>query len=272
MAGISATGLTIEFPLYHHGARSLKKRLLAGVNLRVRTDAANRVVVSALRDLDLTIGSGERVALVGHNGAGKSTLLRTMAGIYEPSAGVLAVEGTIGSLIDPAAGMDMDSTGRENIRLRALYRGLDEGGRAALEEAVVGFSGLGEFMDVPIKGYSAGMQMRLAFAIATAMQPAILLMDEWFSAGDADFMERAETRLAELIRGAEILVIATHDLATARRWCDRAVRLEAGRVVADGPVDEVLGPLGTAPAPAPEDDPTTVPEPVAEPIPGLSPP
>ncbi|WP_376098700.1 ABC transporter ATP-binding protein [Roseomonas sp. CCTCC AB2023176] len=242
MASIAARGLTIEFPLYHHGARSLKKRLLAGVNVRVRTDAANRVVVSALRDLDFEIGSGERVALVGHNGAGKSTLLRTMAGIYEPAGGQLEVEGSVGSLIDPAAGMDGDSTGRENIRLRALYRGMDDAAVARLEEEVIGFAGLGEFIDVPIKGYSAGMQVRLSFALATAMQPEILLMDEWFSAGDADFMQKAEARLVDLVHGADVMVIATHDFATARRWCRRAIRLESGRIVADGPVEDVLGP------------------------------
>ena len=246
MTAISARGLTIEFPLYHHGARSLKKRLLAGVNLRVRTDESNRVVVSALRGLDFAIGSGERVAIVGHNGAGKSTLLRTMAGIYEPAGGQLEVEGAVGSLIDPAAGMDMDSTGRENIRLRALYRGMSEAEIAALEENVVGFAGLGEFIDVPIKGYSAGMQVRLAFALATAMQPEILLMDEWFSAGDAEFMEKTEARLSDLVHGADILVIATHDWGTARRWCNRAIRLEAGRIAADGPVEEVLGPAEAA--------------------------
>ncbi|WP_424811505.1 ABC transporter ATP-binding protein [Roseococcus sp. YIM B11640] len=242
MSSIKAEGLAIEFPLYHHGARSLKKRLLSGVNSRVKTDAANRVVVSALRGLNFEIRSGERVALVGHNGAGKSTLLRTIAGIYEPAAGRLEVEGTLGTLIDPSAGMDGESTGRENIRLRALYRGMSDAQIDRLEESVTAFSGLAEFIDVPIKSYSAGMQIRLAFALATAMQPEILLMDEWFSAGDAEFMQRAENRLAELVRGAEILVIATHDMPTARQWCTRAIRLEAGRIVADGPVEEVLGP------------------------------
>ncbi|MDB5370850.1 MAG: transporter ATP-binding protein [Roseomonas sp.] len=252
MASIVADNLTIEFPLYHLGARSLKKRLLSKAALRVRTDDSNRVVVSALRNLNFTIQRGERVALVGSNGAGKTTLLRTIAGIYEPVGGELTVAGQIGSLIDPGAGMDPDSTGRENIRLRGLYRGMDEAGIAALEEDAATFSGLGEFLDVPTRGYSAGMQVRLSFAMATAMAPQILLMDEWFLAGDADFMQRAEQRLAALVNGADIMVIATHDFEIVRRWCTRAIRMNAGRIVADGPVAEVLDVMqGVVPAPQP---------------------
>ena len=239
MAHICAEGLRIEFPLYHFGARSMKKRLLGAASRRVKADAQNRVVISALSDLSFTIESGERVALVGNNGAGKSTLLRTLAGIYEPVGGRLTVEGEIGSLIDPAAGLDPLSTGRENIRLRALYRGLTAEQTAALEAEAGEFSGLGEFLDVPIHGYSAGMSIRLAFAMATAVQPQILLMDEWFSAGDADFMAKAETRLEQLVTASEILVIATHDMNVVKRWCNRVIRLEAGRIVGDGAVHEL---------------------------------
>ena len=251
MASIVAEQLTIEFPLYHLGARSLKKRLLSKASVRVQTDESNRVVVAALRDLDFRIERGERVALVGSNGAGKTTLLRTIAGIYEPVGGQLTVEGEIGSLIDPGSGMDGDSTGRENIRLRGLYRGMDEAGIAALEADAAAFSDLGEFLDVPTRGYSAGMGVRLAFAMATAMAPQILLMDEWFLAGDANFMLKAEARLATLVNSADILVIATHDFEIARRWCTRAIRLNAGRIVADGPVDEVLAAMEAAPPPPP---------------------
>lgn len=249
-AEIEAHDLAIDFPLYHAPARSLKKRLLAKAGLRVQTDESNRVVVQALRGLSFTIGHGERVALVGPNGAGKTTLLRVLAGIYEPVAGRLRVEGDIGSLIDPGAGMDPDSTGRENIRLRALYRGLDNDMAAALEAEAAEFSGLGEFLDLPIRGYSAGMSIRLAFAMATAMKPAILLMDEWFMAGDAEFMAKADHRLAELVTEAEIMVIATHETSVVRRWCTRAIRLQAGRIIADGTPEEILGP---EPAPSVSD-------------------
>jgi lipopolysaccharide transport system ATP-binding protein len=244
MAAIEAAGLAIEFPLYHHNARSLKQRILASTPLRLKQDEENRIVVAALRDLSFAIGDGERVALVGPNGAGKTTLLRTVAGVYEPVAGRLRVQGEIGSLIDPAAGMDPLLTGRENVVLRALYRGLDEAAGRALAEEVQRFAGLGEFFDVPIRGYSAGMNVRLSFAMATAMTPAILLMDEWFLAGDAEFMARADQRLSKLVTDAEILLIATHDMGIVRKWCTRAIRLEGGRILADGPVAEVLEAAG----------------------------
>jgi lipopolysaccharide transport system ATP-binding protein len=239
MPHILADRLWVEFPLYHVGARSLKKRLMAAS--RLREDESHRIVVSALRGLSFAVGPGERVALVGHNGAGKTTLLRTLAGVYEPVGGRLEVAGEVGTLIDPAAGMDMESTGRENIVLRGLFRGLDEAECAAMAEEVGRFSGLGEFLDVPVRTYSAGMSVRLSFAAATLMEPEILLMDEWFLAGDADFMARARARLETLVERAEILVLATHDMGIVRQWCTRAIRLGGGRIEADGPVDEVLG-------------------------------
>jgi lipopolysaccharide transport system ATP-binding protein len=241
MTHILAEAVSIEFPLYHLGARSLKKRILANSPLRLRQDEASRIVVAALRDLDFHIRAGERVALVGHNGAGKTTLLRTLAGVYEPVAGRLEVAGSIGALIDPSAGMDPNATGRENIILRGLFRGLDEAASTDLAEEVGAFSGLAEFLDVPVRTYSAGMGVRLSFAMATVMDPEVLLMDEWFMAGDADFLDRARAKLEGLVTKAEILVLATHDMSIVREWCTRAIRLDAGRIVADGTVDEVLG-------------------------------
>lgn len=194
----------------------------------------------ALHEIDLDIEPGEYVAILGLNGAGKTTLLRTLAGIYEPVGGRLEVDGSIGSLIDPAAGMDAEATGRENIILRGLFLGLSESECEALAEEAGRFSGLGEFLDVPIRTYSAGMSVRLSFAAATLMEPEILLMDEWFMAGDADFIERANERLEKLVTGADILVLATHNMSIVRKWCTRAIRLSGGRVVGDGPVEEIL--------------------------------
>ena len=242
MPHIEAQGLSINFPLYHLGARSLKKRLMAAASIRLHEDDSHRIVVVALRDLSFRINAGERVALVGSNGAGKTTLLRTLAGTYEPVAGRLEVEGTIGALLDPSAGMDPDATGRENIVLRGLFLGLSDAECKALVEEAGRFSGLNEFLDVPIRTYSAGMSIRLSFAVATLMSPQILLMDEWFLAGDADFMARASERLEKLVVGADILVLATHDMAIVRRWCTRVIRLASGRIEADGTVEEVLGP------------------------------
>ena len=264
MAHIEAERLLIEFPFYHMGARSLKKHLLGRANKRLHTDGQNRVVVSALRDITFRISRGERVALVGPNGAGKTTLLRTLSGVYEPVGGRLDVQGELGALIDVMAGMDQEATGRENVILRGLYRGMSRAGSEHLVEEVAGFAGLGEFLDVPVRAYSAGMAVRLSFAMATAMRPEILLMDEWFLAGDADFMGRAQERLVSLVGAADILVIATHDQAVVRRWCNRAIRLEGGRITADGTVEEVLGPDPAAPMPVAE---ATPPEPAVPPAP-----
>lgn len=239
MAHLRAENLRVEFPIYQLGAQSLKKRLLGRASQRLRAEGG-RISVQALDGLTFSIGSGERVALVGHNGAGKTTLLRTLSGIYEPAGGVLEVAGQVGSLLDPSAGMDGQSTGRENIRLRGLYRGLDHAALAELEREAAALSGLGDFLDLPVSGYSTGMALRLSFAIATSIRPQILLMDEWIATGDAEFKSRAEARLASLVQGAEILMLATHDMTTARRWCSRAIRLEGGRITADGPVAEVL--------------------------------
>jgi lipopolysaccharide transport system ATP-binding protein len=137
--------------------------------------------------------------------------------------------------------MDPEATGRENIILRGLFLGMSEAECARMAEEAGQFSGLGEFLDVPIRTYSAGMAVRLSFAAATLMEPQILLMDEWFLAGDADFIARATERLETLVTGADILVLATHDMGIVRKWCTRAIRLEGGRIVADGPVDEVVG-------------------------------
>lgn len=243
MTQVEATSLAIEFPLYHHNARSLKKRLLGGMADRL-SQADNRVVVAALRDITFRIDRGERVALVGPNGAGKSTLLRCLAGIYMPVAGRLVIEGETGALIDPGAGMDPLLTGRENIVLRCLYRGMTEAESRGVADQIAAFAGLKEFIDVPIRGYSSGMNIRLGFAMATAMTPDILLMDEWFLAGDAAFIAKAEERLTRLVSDSEILVIASHDMNIVRKWCTRAIRLEGGRILADGPIGEVLAGMG----------------------------
>lgn len=252
MSRIVAHDLRIEFPLYHYESRSLKKRLLGTVSRRLQQDSRNRLVIAALRDLSFTIERGERVGLVGHNGAGKTTLLRTLAGIYEPVRGSLLVEGRVGTLIDPAAGMDILSTGRENIRLRALYLGLSAKETDAFEAEVAAFADLGDFLDVPIHSYSAGMSIRLAFAMATAIKPDILLMDEWIAAGDETFLARANARLEKLVSEAEILVFASHDKDLVRRWCTRVLRLDGGRIVADGTPEQVLGrePATVAASPA----------------------
>jgi lipopolysaccharide transport system ATP-binding protein len=239
-ARIEVEGISVLFPLYHGSSRSLKKMVVAAASGRLGKDQQQRIVVQALRDVNLTLNSGDRLGLVGSNGAGKTTLLRVLAGIYEPVTGRLRVCGSLNALLDPSLGMNMELTGRENIRLRGLYNGLPKPALPRLEDDVAAFAELGDFLDLPIRIYSAGMVVRLGFALATAIKPQILLMDEWFLAGDAAFLEKARNRLEEMVRGAEILVLSSHQVEIVQSWCTRVLWLDQGRVKADGPPREVL--------------------------------
>jgi lipopolysaccharide transport system ATP-binding protein len=187
-----------------------------------------------------TLTSGDRLGLIGMNGAGKTTLLRTLAGIYEPVTGRVRVQGSLNAMLDPNLGMNIDLTGRENILLRRLYNGLPRTELPRLEADVAEFSGLSNFMDLPVRTYSSGMVVRLGFALATAIRPQILLMDEWFLAGDAEFVGKARARLEDLVRGADILVLSTHTMSVVQTWCTRVIWLDQGSVREDGPPDVVL--------------------------------
>ncbi len=245
-AEIEVAGLGIDFPLYHGNARSLKKLMVSSV--RMRADARHRVLVQALRDVSFRLTSGDRLGLVGGNGAGKTTLLRALAGLYEPVAGRLRVQGSINALLDPNLGMNIDLTGRENIALRGQYHRLTRHEIAHLAEEVANFAELGDFLDLPVRIYSAGMLIRLGFGLATAIRPQVLLMDEWILAGDAAFMDKARARLEDLVRGAEILVLSTHMPEVIRTWCTRVIWLDQGQIRADGAPDAVLAAYLAPPA------------------------
>lgn len=237
---LEAHDVSVFFPLYHGNSRSLKKTVFAAATGRLGRDAQHRPGVQALRDINITLRSGDRLGLVGANGAGKTTLLRTLAGIYEPVIGRVMIEGSLNALLDPQLGMNPDLTGRENIMLRGLYNGLPRSVLPRLEADVAEFAELGDFLDLPVRIYSSGMLVRLGFALATAIRPQILLMDEWFLAGDAAFMERARERLEDMVRGAEILVLSSHMLSAVKAWCTRVMWMDQGRVIEDGPADEVI--------------------------------
>ena len=247
-AGIIAEGLCVDFPLYHGNSRSLKKTVLAAASGRLGEDRQRRVVVQALRDVSFRLEPGDRLALVGGNGAGKTTLLRALAGIYEPVVGRLRVDGAVGSLLDVNSGMNNELSGRENIMLRGLYNGMRPAAIARMVEDVAEFADLGEFMELPVRFYSSGMAVRLAFAIATSIRPQVLLMDEWFLAGDANFMDKARGRLENLVKTAEILVLSSHMSNIVLEWATRVIWLDHGRVREDGPAHEVMSHyLGVAP-------------------------
>ena len=237
---IIVDNLSVDFPIYHGNSRSLKKTVLAAASGRFGEDRQHRVVVQALRGVSFRLEPGDRLALVGSNGAGKTTLLRVLAGIYEPVLGRVHVDGVIGSLLDANLGMNTDLSGRENIMLRGLYNGMSKPEIAAMAEDVAAFAELGEFLELPVRFYSSGMTVRPAFGMATAIKPQVLLMDEWFLAGDASFMNKAKARLESLVYGAEILVLSTHSEAVVMQWATRVIWLDQGRVRADGPAREVM--------------------------------
>jgi lipopolysaccharide transport system ATP-binding protein len=250
MAKMVADDVSVDFPLYHGSSRSLKKTVFAAAAGRLGEDGQHRTVVQALRNISFTLRSGDRLGLIGTNGAGKTTLLRTLAGIYEPVRGRVTVDGSLNALLDTQLGMNPDLTGRENILLRGLYSGLNKAQIRRLEEDVQDFAELGEFMELPVRLYSSGMVIRLGFALATAVNPQVLLMDEWFMAGDMRFISKAMGRLENVVRGAEIMVLSSHQDLAVRQWCNRVIWLDHGRVKADGPAAQVLDEYAGVPAAA----------------------
>jgi ABC-2 type transport system ATP-binding protein/lipopolysaccharide transport system ATP-binding protein len=240
-AQILMQNVSVSFPIYHGGSRSLKKSILfRGSGGQIATDANNRIMVEALRDITLDLRAGDRIALIGSNGAGKTTLLRVMAGIYEPIAGTISSRGRISPMFDIALGIDSEISGYDNIRLRGMILGLSA---SEIEERIpdiVEFTELGDYLDIPVRTYSAGMMTRLTFAVATCFAPEILLMDEWIMAGDAAFLSKAKNRIESFVAKASILVLASHSLETCRQFCNRAVWMEKGQIRAAGPIDEIL--------------------------------
>jgi homopolymeric O-antigen transport system ATP-binding protein len=241
VASIELDQVTIEFPIYNARARSLTvelfRRTVGGL---IQSDKSSFVSVVALRDINLLLTDGDRLGLIGHNGAGKTTLLRVLAGIYEPLAGRARINGTVASLTDITMGMDFERTGYENIMMRGVFLGLEPKEMRRMIPEIEAFTELGEFLTLPLRTYSSGMLLRLAFAVTTAVVPEILIMDEMIGAGDAAFVVKATARLHQMISNSNILVIASHDVETIRRLCNKAALLQTGRVVKVGPVEEVI--------------------------------
>lgn len=241
---VSLSNVTVRFPVYGADSRSLKKHLArVTIGGNISNTSLWGQTITALDNASLFLRPGDRLGLIGPNGAGKTTLLRCIAGAYEPDVGGVEVHGRIASLLDIGMGIDPGSTGYQNIRLRGLIAGLT---RAEMDEKIddiAAFTGLGPFLDMPVKTYSAGMGARLAFAVATAIEADILLLDEWLAVGDADFQKQAHDRLTGLVESARILVFASHNVELIRSLCNKVVRLEGGRVsrICDvGQMDELL--------------------------------
>lgn len=240
MAHIDLKDVVLEFPIYNSKSRSLQLWLYQNLGGKLN-ERADHVAVRALDGVTLTIQQGERVGLIGHNGAGKTTLLRLLSRVYHPTSGRVEISGDISSLTDMTMGMDSEATGYDNIVFRAVFMGMSFTEARARAPEIAEFSELGAYLDLPVRTYSTGMFLRLAFAISTCVFPDILILDEMLSAGDEGFRTRAQARIEKLLAHSKILVLAAHDLASIRSLCQRVIWMEHGRVKMDGSVEEVLG-------------------------------
>jgi lipopolysaccharide transport system ATP-binding protein len=235
---IAVENATLHYPIGPLVKGSLKTNLFRLFGHRETT--LRPTYIDAVHGLDLDVGYGERVALIGRNGSGKSSLLRALAGIYPLKSGSVRVVGQIGALLDISLGFEAESTGRENIYHRGMAMGFSPRQLRAVEQEIIEFAALGDFIDLPVRTYSAGMYVRLGFAISTQFSPDILLVDEVFGAGDADFAHRAIARMMSIVERAGIMVLATHDLALVNSICNRVVWLDQGAVMRDGPPQVVI--------------------------------
>ena len=196
--------------------------------------------VHAIKNMNLEIKEGERVSIIGHNGAGKSTFLKMISGIYPPTNGILDVSGKISSMFELATGFEMESSGWDKIYLRGLMLGETPKSIKEKMKEIAEFSELGEFLDMPVKYYSSGMFVRLAFSVSTAIKPDILLLDEVVAAGDASFLKKAEKRMNEMIDIAKIMVLVTHSMNTAKDLTNRCLWFEKGEILMDGQPEKVI--------------------------------
>ena len=235
---IELADVSLRFVNYADKQYSLKRAMLDLV-LR-RESNAPKGEFWALRELSFCIHQGERIGIVGGNGAGKSTLLRLLARIYPPTSGQVAIRGNVAPLIEMGAGFNHELSGTDNIVFNGAMLGFSKQEMLAKAEGIYEFTGLREFADLPLKYYSSGMYMRLAFAIATEVHPDILLIDEALGVGDAAFIEKAKARLRGLVDRSKVVVIVSHDMESLREFCTRGLWVQHGRLVGDGPIDSVI--------------------------------
>ena len=223
--------VTVQYPIYNSRSMSLRNHLVristGGI---IEKETSNIQIVTALRDASFQINHGDAVGLIGHNGAGKSTLLRTMANVYVPVSGTITHEGSIATVIEMGTGMDPELSGYENITRMSMLYGMTKAQIDKVIPDIEEFTQLGDFLRLPVRTYSAGMSTRLMFAVATARKPDILLVDEVFGTGDAEFQHRARKRMEELIASVGIFVFASHDMKLVQAYCNRFFKLEHGNI------------------------------------------
>jgi ABC-2 type transport system ATP-binding protein len=238
---IELSDVGVDFVIYQGSGRSLKKTILsAGTGGRLSHDSHHRTFVRALSGISFSLKSGDRLGLIGGNGAGKSTLLRVLAGVYEPTQGRARVVGNVTPLFDINQGVDPDATGYENISLRAAYLGMSRSEVAEVADEIAEFTELGDYLDLPVRTYSAGMMLRLAFGVATTVKSDVLLLDEWIAVGDVGFFEKAQERASNFVSRSKVMVVASHSEDVIRRLCNKALWLRKGESAGFGEVDEIM--------------------------------
>ncbi|MFK5947891.1 MAG: ABC transporter ATP-binding protein [Methylococcales bacterium] len=231
MSYIRATDIVVDFPIYGGSNRSLKKVIMRTATGGILAqDSQDKVIVRALDNISFEFTEGDRVGLLGHNGAGKSTLLRLLAGIYEPSQGQIEVHGSISSMLNITLGMDYEATGMENIYLRGHIMGIPPKKMRLLIDEIAEFTELGDYLHLPLRTYSSGMAMRLAFAVSTTVEADIILMDEWLSVGDVNFVEKAKIRMNDMVSNSRLIVLASHDRSLIESQCNKIYQLEHGKL------------------------------------------
>ena len=232
MIKIECKDLCVDFSVYGSNARSFKKSLIhIATGGTMTVDAKEKVSVRALENINLNIHEGDRIGLIGHNGSGKTTLLRVFAGTYEPTSGIIDIRGNISSMLSITLGLDMDATGMENIYFRGAIMGLKKSEVDKIAGEIIEFSELGDYIYMPMRTYSSGMTMRLAFGIATSVKADIILMDEWLSVGDKNFSKKAQKRLGQMVGQAKILILASHDPSLIAHNCTKILKMEHGRII-----------------------------------------
>ena len=239
MASIDLHDVSVGFPVFSSHTRSLRGVLANRLGGDLAT-GQNTVLVKALDGVSVSFRDGDRVALIGHNGSGKTTLLRVLAGVYPPAGGDISIAGNVSAFTDVTLGMDMEANGWDNIVFRSVFLGMDFEAARALMPKVAEFTQLGHYLDMPVRTYSTGMLLRLAFAIATSIDPDILLMDEIISAGDPAFIEQAMARIRGLLERTKITIIASQLPTILELFCNKALWLEHGRVLAMGEAGPIL--------------------------------
>jgi ABC-type polysaccharide/polyol phosphate transport system ATPase subunit len=236
MASVVLDDVSLRFKFRQARRVTLKEFLVQGL---FRTDKNPITEVPALSNISLALSDGDRIGIIGHNGAGKSTLLKLIAGVYPPTSGERTVQGRISSLFEIALGFELDASGYENISYRGYLQGETPQSLNSKIQAIADFTELKQYLDMPVRYYSAGMLVRLAFAIATAIEPEILLIDEVLSVGDLAFQQKARQRMDEMMEAARLMVMVSHDLDSLTRLCNRAIWMDKGRMVYTGAAADV---------------------------------